>query len=140
MLVTSALASGLRGLGKLLTAGSGLREADLAREVGRSTVGLIPYQVNDHTAGVFPMKVYEYLAAGLVDELRLVIAPTIAGSGQGLFDGLPAIRLETISGTASPSGPTAKTRVPDARVERAASSERASSATLACRSSCCARA
>ena len=44
------------------------------------------------------------LSAGLVDELRLVIAPTIAGSGQRLFDGLPAIRLETISGTASPSG------------------------------------
>jgi DNA polymerase-3 subunit delta len=34
VLVTSALASGLRGLGKLLSAGSGLREADLAREVG----------------------------------------------------------------------------------------------------------
>ena len=34
VLVTSALASGLRGLGKLVTAGSGLREADLAREVG----------------------------------------------------------------------------------------------------------
>ncbi|CAA9317992.1 MAG: DNA polymerase III delta subunit [uncultured Friedmanniella sp.] len=34
VLITSALASGLRGLGKLVTAGSGLREADLAREVG----------------------------------------------------------------------------------------------------------
>ncbi|MFL6064290.1 MAG: DNA polymerase III subunit delta [Friedmanniella sp.] len=34
VLVTSALASGLRGLGKLVTAGGGLREADLAREVG----------------------------------------------------------------------------------------------------------
>lgn len=34
VLVTSALASGLRGLGKLITASSGLREADLAREVG----------------------------------------------------------------------------------------------------------
>lgn len=34
VLVTSALASGLRGLGKLITAGGGLREADLAREVG----------------------------------------------------------------------------------------------------------
>ena len=44
------------------------------------------------------------LAAGLVDELRLVIAPTIAGSGQRLFDGLPPIRLETIRSTASPSG------------------------------------
>lgn len=34
VLVTSALASGLRGLGKLITAGSGLRDGDLAREVG----------------------------------------------------------------------------------------------------------
>jgi dihydrofolate reductase len=44
------------------------------------------------------------LAAGVVDELRLVIAPTIAGSGQRLFDGLPPIRLETIRSSASPSG------------------------------------
>jgi len=34
VLVTSALASGIRGLGKLITAGTGMREADLAREVG----------------------------------------------------------------------------------------------------------
>jgi DNA polymerase-3 subunit delta len=34
VLVTSALASGIRGLGKLITAGGGQREADLAREVG----------------------------------------------------------------------------------------------------------
>ena len=44
------------------------------------------------------------LAADVVDELRLVIAPTIAGRGQRLFDGLPPIRLETIRSTASPSG------------------------------------
>jgi dihydrofolate reductase len=44
------------------------------------------------------------LAAGVVDELRLVIAPTIAGTGQRLLDGLPPIRLETIRGTASPRG------------------------------------
>jgi dihydrofolate reductase len=44
------------------------------------------------------------LAADLVDELRLVVAPTIVGSGQRLFDGLPPIRLETIRSTASPSG------------------------------------
>ena len=44
------------------------------------------------------------LAADVVDELRLVIAPTIAGSGQRLFDGLPSIRLETIRSTASPTG------------------------------------
>jgi DNA polymerase III subunit delta len=34
VLITSALASGVRGLGKLIMAGSGQREADLAREVG----------------------------------------------------------------------------------------------------------
>jgi len=34
VLVTSALASGLRGLGKLITAPGGLRDADLARDVG----------------------------------------------------------------------------------------------------------
>ena len=44
------------------------------------------------------------LAAGVVDELRFVVAPTIAGAGKRIFDGLPPIRLETIGGTASPSG------------------------------------
>ena len=44
------------------------------------------------------------LAAGLVDELRLVIAPAIVGSGRKLLDGLPAIRLESIRGTTSPTG------------------------------------
>jgi dihydrofolate reductase len=44
------------------------------------------------------------LVAGVVDELRLVIAPTIAGSGRRLLDGLPAIRLESIRSTISPTG------------------------------------
>jgi dihydrofolate reductase len=44
------------------------------------------------------------LAAGIVDELRLVIAPVIAGSGRRLLDGLPAIRLEPIRSTNSPAG------------------------------------
>ena len=44
------------------------------------------------------------LAADVVDELRLVIAPTIVGSGQRLFDRLPTIRLETLRSTASLSG------------------------------------
>ena len=44
------------------------------------------------------------LAAGLVDELRLVIAPAIAGSGQRLLDGLPPITLETLDSATSPSG------------------------------------
>jgi dihydrofolate reductase len=44
------------------------------------------------------------LSAGVVDELRLVIAPTIAGSGRRLLDGLPAVRLESIQSTTSPTG------------------------------------
>jgi len=44
------------------------------------------------------------LAAGVVDELRLVIAPTIVGRGRRLLDGLPAIRLESIRTTTSPTG------------------------------------
>jgi riboflavin biosynthesis pyrimidine reductase len=44
------------------------------------------------------------LAADIVDQLRLVIAPTIAGSGRRLLDGLPSTRLESIRSTTSPTG------------------------------------
>lgn len=38
---------------------------ELAVVLATSKVGLIPYEINDYTRGVFPMKVYEYLASGL---------------------------------------------------------------------------
>ena len=44
------------------------------------------------------------LAADVVDELRLVIAPSIAASGRRLLDGLPLIRLELIRREISPTG------------------------------------
>ncbi len=44
------------------------------------------------------------LAADVVDELRLVIAPRIAGGGRRLLDGLPSIQLESIRNSTSPSG------------------------------------
>ena len=44
------------------------------------------------------------LAAGVVDELRLVVAPRIAGRGRRLLDGLPSIRLESIGSETSPTG------------------------------------
>ena len=44
------------------------------------------------------------LVAGVVDELRLVIAPVIVGSGRRLLDGLPTIRLESIRSSTSPTG------------------------------------
>ncbi|WP_203011037.1 glycosyltransferase [Rhodococcus ruber] len=42
-----------------------LGPAALANALNSATVGLIPYVSNGYTNGVFPMKVYEYLAAGL---------------------------------------------------------------------------
>ncbi|WUJ73896.1 dihydrofolate reductase family protein [Kribbella soli] len=44
------------------------------------------------------------LTAGLVDELRLTVIPTIAGTGQQLLSGLPAIRLQTLHSTNTPTG------------------------------------
>jgi dihydrofolate reductase len=44
------------------------------------------------------------LAASMVDELKLVIAPAIAGSGRRLLDGLPAIPLRSMRSTTSPTG------------------------------------
>ncbi|HEX4723725.1 MAG TPA: dihydrofolate reductase family protein [Pseudonocardiaceae bacterium] len=44
------------------------------------------------------------LAADVVDELRLVIAPRIVGRGRRLLDGLPSIQLESIRSEISPTG------------------------------------
>ena len=44
------------------------------------------------------------LAADVVDEINLVIAPQIAGSGRRLLDGIPATGLELQSSVISPSG------------------------------------
>ena len=39
----------------------------------------------------------QYLAAGLIDELRLHIVPLTLGAGTRLFDGVPALDLEQVS-------------------------------------------
>jgi len=49
-----------------------------------------------HIAGG-PSTSNQFLAAGLVDELRLQIAPAIIGHGRRLFEGVPSLELETIS-------------------------------------------
>ena len=43
----------------------------------------------------------QYLAARLIDELRVHIAPAAVGAGERLFDGVGALRLEPleVSGT-----------------------------------------
>jgi len=47
--------------------------------------------------------VNQYLAAGLVDELRLHIAPLMLGAGTRLFDGVPPLDLEQVSARATSS-------------------------------------
>ncbi|MEU3334778.1 dihydrofolate reductase family protein [Streptomyces sp. NPDC002144] len=56
--------------------------------------------------------VNQYLAAGLIDELRLHVVPFTLGAGTRLFDGVPALRLEQVESRAA-SGVTHVTyRVP----------------------------
>lgn len=41
--------------------------------------------------------VNQYLAAGLLDELRLHVTPCVIGAGERVFDGVPAQALERVS-------------------------------------------
>ncbi|MFF1876329.1 dihydrofolate reductase family protein [Leifsonia sp. NPDC058230] len=41
--------------------------------------------------------VNQFLAAGLLDELRLHVTPSILGAGERIFDGVPAQQLERVS-------------------------------------------
>ncbi|CAM5405215.1 hypothetical protein SALBM135S_01352 [Streptomyces alboniger] len=45
--------------------------------------------------------VNQYLAAGLIDELRLHIAPFTLGAGTRLFEGVPPLTLEQVSSRSS---------------------------------------
>ena len=49
--------------------------------------GLVPPDVDP---------VNQYLAAGLIDELRLHVAPVIVGAGERLFDGVADLALEPL--------------------------------------------
>lgn len=44
------------------------------------------------------------LTAGVLDELRLAVAPAVVGHGRRLLDGLPPMSLEAIRCAATPSG------------------------------------
>jgi dihydrofolate reductase len=44
------------------------------------------------------------LTADVVDELRLVVAPAIVGTGRRLLDGRSSLRLEVLRSTTSPRG------------------------------------
>ena len=45
----------------------------------------------------------QYLAAGLIDELRLHIVPLTLGAGTRLFDGVPPLNLEQVQSRAASS-------------------------------------
>ena len=47
--------------------------------------------------------VNQYLAAGLVDELRLHIVPITLGAGARLFEGVPPLKLEQVKSRAATS-------------------------------------
>lgn len=75
------------GLRRLLDRGAELVGClsldDLARLYGRATVGLIPYLHNDYTQGVDPLKLNEYLAAGL--PVVSTSLPSLADQPYGVF-------------------------------------------------------
>jgi dihydrofolate reductase len=70
---------------------------DFVRELKRAPGGEIGVHASISVAQAL-------LAGGAVDELRLVIAPRIAGNGRRLLDGLPPLRLEPIRGETTPTG------------------------------------
>jgi dihydrofolate reductase len=45
----------------------------------------------------------QYLAAGLIDELRLHIVPLTLGAGTRLFEGVPSLKLEQVESRAATS-------------------------------------
>ena len=81
---------------------------ELPRWLAAADVGLIPYRHNRYTASVFPMKVYEYLAAGLLvvstrlPALRGLEGPTFA-EGVDEFEAAidEAVAGDTAEGRAS---------------------------------------
>ena len=66
----------------------------------------------DVTIGGGAAAINQYLAAGLVDELELHIAPLLLGGGARLFDGLgPGLRLEQMRAVEAPGVTHVKYRV-----------------------------
>ena len=108
-----------------------MRPYDRLPEILRgAAAGLIPYAINPYTTGVFPMKVYEYLAAGLpvvatpLPSLAGIDAVTFAASGAET-----AQALDTLLAADTPERREARSRAAaghswDARLEQIAEAVR----------------
>jgi glycosyltransferase involved in cell wall biosynthesis len=59
-----------------------IKREDVPRFLADLDVGLIPYRINEYTEGVFPMKVFEYYAAGL--PVVATPLPSLVGEVAGL--------------------------------------------------------
>lgn len=66
----------------------------LAQAIASSPDGIVSIAGGASTAR-------QYLQAGLVDELRLHLAPVLLGTGERLFDGLSALNLEPLEARAT---------------------------------------
>jgi dihydrofolate reductase len=55
--------------------------------------------------------IQQYLAAGLVDEFRLNVAPIVLGAGERLLDNVGELRVEQVEATAAPAVTHLKYRV-----------------------------
>ncbi len=60
-----------------------LPQNELAALFARCCVGVIPYELNEYTQGVFPMKVHEYRSAGL-----RVVSTKLPSLAEAEYDGL----------------------------------------------------
>jgi glycosyltransferase involved in cell wall biosynthesis len=90
------------------------RYEDLPAVLRGATAAIIPYAINDLTASVFPMKVYEYLAAGL----PVVTTPLPALSG--------VAAIETAAGPTAMAAALDRALAADTPAARAARSRDAS--------------
>ena len=71
----------------LVQAGEAASDGDVAVQGGATTIN-------------------QYLAAGLIDELRLHIVPLTLGAGTRLFEGIPPLKLEQVNSRRRPRSRT----------------------------------
>jgi dihydrofolate reductase len=66
-----------------------------------------PANGNDVRVGGGPTVIREFLAAGLVDHMHIVVVPILLGRGVRLWDGLEGLEKDyQVEATSSPSGVT----------------------------------